>query len=50
MALDPLSVNSKIAVYNNDISLTDKTAAPKSQGVTAADLNGFVSVDASSTR
>ena len=46
MALDPLSVNSKIAVYNNDISLTDKTAAPKSQGVTAADLNGFVSVDA----
>jgi hypothetical protein len=46
MALDPLSVNSKIAVYNNDISLADKTAAPKSQGVTAADLNGFVSVDA----
>ncbi len=44
MALDPLSGNSKIAVYNSDVSLTDKTAAPKSQGATVADLGGFIKV------
>ena len=46
MALDPLSGNSKIAVYNSDVSLTDKTAAPKSQGATVADLGGFIKVAA----
>ena len=38
MALDPLSVNSKIAVYNSDVSLTDKTASPKTQGATVAEV------------
>ena len=46
MALDPLSGNSKIAVYNSDVSLTDKTPAPKSQGATVADLGGFIKVAA----
>ena len=38
MALDPLSVNSKIVVYNSDVSLTDKTPAPKTQGATIAEV------------
>ena len=45
MALETLNKDSKVAVYNSGVDLTDKTAAPKSQGVAAEALN-FVKVQA----
>ena len=43
MALETLNKDSKVTVYNSGVDLTDKTAAPKSQGVAAEALN-FVKI------
>lgn len=46
MALETLNKDSNVVVYNSDVELADKGVRQNHQGVTAADLNGFVSVDA----
>lgn len=46
MGLETLNKNSKVVVYNSDVDLADKGVRKNHQGVTAADLGGFVSVDA----
>ena len=46
MALETLNKDSKIVVYNSDVDLADKGVRKNHQGVTAADLGGFISVDA----
>jgi hypothetical protein len=46
MALETLNKDSNVVVYNSDVALADKGVRQNHQGVTAADLNGFVSVDA----
>ena len=38
MALQPLGLTSKIVAYNNEVDLKDKTAAPKMQGATVAEI------------
>ena len=46
MGLETLNKNSKVVVYNSDVDLADKGVRKNHQGVTAADLGGFISVDA----
>lgn len=38
MALQPLGLTSKIVAYNNEVDLKDKTASPKLQGATVAEI------------
>ena len=38
MALQPLGLTSKIVAYNNEVDLKDKTASPKTQGATVAEV------------
>ena len=44
MALETLNKDSKVAVYNSDVDLADKGVRQNHQGVTAADLGGFIKV------
>jgi hypothetical protein len=41
MALQPLGLTSKIVAYNNEVDLSDKTSAPKTQGATVNELMQF---------
>ena len=38
MAVEPLSGNSKVVVYNSDVNLDNKTARDNTQGVTVTEL------------
>lgn len=50
MALQPLGLTSKIVAYNNEVDLKDKTASPKMQGATVAEVLAFAgSVDGSNS-
>lgn len=50
MALQPLGLTSQIVAYNNEVDLKDKTAAPKMQGATVAEVLAFAgSVDGSNS-
>ena len=44
MALETLNKDSKVVVYNSDVELADKGVRKNHQGVTAADLGGFIKV------
>ena len=46
MALETLNKDSKVVVYNSDVELADKGVRKNHQGVTAADLGGFIKVKA----
>jgi len=46
MALETLNKDSKVVVYNSDVELADKGVRKNHQGVTAADLGGFIKVAA----
>ena len=44
MALETLNKDSKVVVYNSDVELAYKCVRKNHQGVTAADLGGFIKV------
>ena len=46
MALETLKKDSKVVVYNSGTDLADKGVRKNHQGVTAADLGGFIKVAA----
>ena len=46
MGLEALSKDSKVVVYNSSTDLVDKGVRQNNQGVTVADLGGFIKVAA----
>ena len=46
MGLEALNKDSKVVVYNSGTDLADKGVRQNHQGVTAADLGGFIKVAA----